>query len=257
MRIEKGLLIRVHPGVYRAGHAAPSTESTYMAAVLACGPGAALIERAAGHLLGLLRGRVPGPEVAARTERRVGGVRTRRSTLDRRDRTVWRGIPVTTVARTLVDLAAVLDEEALARATHEAGVRYRTTPRQVNKALARRRRAPGSSKLHAVMSGDAKATLSALEREFLKLLRAEGLPLPEVNRAADGRRVDCRWPEHKLTVELDSYRFHNSRHSWELDREREREARDREDAHRRYSWADVQDPGPTARELRRLLGLLA
>ena len=72
-------------------------------------------------------------------------------------------------------------------------------------------------------------TLSVMEAHFLTLLRESNLALPETNRRAGGRRVDCRWPELRLTVELDSYRFHRSRHSWEQDRRREREARARGD----------------------------
>jgi hypothetical protein len=60
--------------------------------------------------------------------------------------------------------------------------------------------------------------LSKLERAFLALLQAHSLPLPQTNKPAGSHRVDCRWPEHRLTVELDSFRFHNSRHSWEADR---------------------------------------
>ena len=78
-------------------------------------------------------------------------------------------------------------------------------------------------------------TLTKLEARFLELLRNADLPLPVTNRPAGGRRVDCRWPEQRLTVELDGYRFHNSRHSWEQDRHREREARARGDDFRRYT----------------------
>jgi hypothetical protein len=67
------------------------------------------------------------------------------------------------------------------------------------------------------------------------------MPLPRTNRPAGGHHVDCRWRERRLTVELDSDRFHNSRHSWELDRRREREACARGDEFRRYTWADVVD----------------
>jgi very-short-patch-repair endonuclease len=69
-----------------------------------------------------------------------------------------------------------------------------------------------------------------------------------------GHRVDCRWPEHRLTVELDSYRYHHSRHAWEQDRQREREARARGDQLRRYTWRDVaEDPEPMLAGLRSLL----
>lgn len=123
-RISRGALLREHPGVYRVGHRAPSIEARYLAAVLACGEGALLSRRAAGHLLGLLTGKPPPPEVTTLTERRVPGVRTRRSRrIDGRDATLVRGIPVTTVPRTLVDLAATLSLDELARACDEAGVR--------------------------------------------------------------------------------------------------------------------------------------
>ncbi len=137
----------------------------------------------------------------------------------------WRAIPVTTVARTLVDLAAVLAPDILARACHEAGVRHGTTPAHVEAVLAHWSRAPGAGKLRGVMRGDVRVTLSKLEERFLARLREEGLALPRTNRPAGGRRVDCRWPGLALTVELDSYRYHNSRHAWEQDRRREREAR--------------------------------
>jgi very-short-patch-repair endonuclease len=163
-----------------------------------------------------------------------------------------RRIPVTTVAQTVVDLAARLSPDALARACHEAGVLYKLTPRQVKAVMPPR--APGGPKLRAVMSGDTKVSLSRLEAAFIALLRAEGLPLPQTNRPAGGRRVDCRWPEHRLTVELDSYRYHNSRHAWEQERRREREARAREDELLRYTWADVlEDQRAMLAELRALL----
>ena len=87
--------------------------------------------------------------------------------------------------------------------------------------------------------GTSRWPLSPLERRFAGLLREAKLPLPEMNKPKGSHRVDCRWPEHRLTVELDSYRFHNSRRSWERDRHREREARARGDDFRRYTYDDV------------------
>jgi hypothetical protein len=81
-----------------------------------------------------------------------------------------------------------------------------------------------------------------------------GLPLPKTNKRAHGRRVDCRWPEHRLTVELDSYRYHHSRYAWEQDRRREREARARGDEFRRYTYGDVfEGPSLMLAELHALL----
>jgi len=107
--------------------------------------------------------------------------------------------------------------------------------------LARRPNSPGAAKLKRVLLGDTRLTLSDLEDAFLALLRQHGLPLPITNRVASGRYVDCRWPEHRLTVELDSYTYHSTRHAWERDRRREREAYARGDEFRRYTRDDVYE----------------
>jgi hypothetical protein len=122
----------------------------------------------------------------------------------------------------LVDLAAVLLLDDLARACHEAGVRYRTTPRQVDAVLARHPRGMrGAGNLRRVLHGDAPVVLSELERLFL---------------------------------ELQSFRFHNSRRSWDQDHRRPRVARRRGDRFRSYTWTDVvEDPRDMLRELRELL----
>ena len=254
-RLEKGALLRAHPGVYRVGHDAPSVRARYLAAVRACGGGALLSGPAAGHLLGLLPGGPPSPQVTAPRRRRIDGVRTVRArSVNRRDAMTWRGIPVTTVARTIVDLAVVVDFDRLARVCHEAGVRHRTTPAEVEAVLARRPTSPGAGKLRRILRGDVRVTVSALEARFLERLSGAGLSLPETNRPAGGRRVDCRWPDHRLTVELDSYRFHHSRYAWEQDRRREREAHARGDEFRRYTWGDVfERPALMLAELRDLL----
>jgi very-short-patch-repair endonuclease len=192
------------------------------------------------------------PEVTAPRRRTVDGVATRRSQTI--EATTWHNIPVTTPARTLVDLAASLTAAELARAMHEAGIRHGTTPEQVEAVLSRHANAPGAAALRAVLRGDVHVTLSKLENAFLELLRNAGLPLPVTNRRAGGSFVDCRWPEHKLTVELDSYRYHSSRHAWEHDRRRERQAYARGDEFRRYTWGDVvESPKPALRELRAVL----
>jgi hypothetical protein len=82
-------------------------------------------------------------------------------------------------------------------------------------------------------------SLSKLERAFLDLLDQAGLPPPITNKPAGTKRVDCRWPDRHLTVELDSYRYHNTRHAWEQDRRREREAYARNEDFRRYTFGDV------------------
>jgi hypothetical protein len=198
------------------------------------------------------------PEVLTITQRRVAGVITHRTRHpEHRDRTVYRGIPATTIPRTLVDLAAILGEDDLARAVHEARVR-RVKPGAVEAVLARRHSWPGARNLRRILWGEIPVSLSRLESVFIAAVRRARLPLPETNRPAGGFGVDCRWPEHGLTVELDSYRYHDTHHAWERDRQREREARARGDEFRRYTWLDVSaQPEPMLADLRSLLGVEA
>ncbi len=226
-----------------------------MAAVKAGGPSTFISGRAAAHALELVRGKVPAAEVVCPRELRIDGLRsTRCSNLSRQDTTTWKGIPITSPPRTLVDLAAFMGANQLAQACHEAGVKYGAAPRQVEEVLKRKPNARGAAKLRAIIAGDTKVALSKLERRFLQLLREWGLPLPVTNKPAGSRRVDCRWPEQRLTVELNSYWFHKSRLAWERDYQREREARDRGDRFRRFTWADVfETPAHMRRQLTKLL----
>ncbi len=256
VRVRRRYLIRQHRGIYRVGHAAPNIEADYLAAVWACGDEARLSGFAAAYEYRLIRGTPPTPEVSAPTKRTIEGVITHhRRRTDLGPIVVVRGIPVTTVAQVIVDIASRLSDERLAQVLHEAGVRYETKPSSIEQVLARQPNASGSRRLRMIMRDDAAATLSALERAFPRLLGAEGLDLPdEMNRPAGGHYVDCRWIEKRLTVELDGYRFHNSRHSWAKDRQREREAYARGDQFRRYTHDDVYaDPRPMLAELHSLL----
>jgi very-short-patch-repair endonuclease len=108
--------------------------------------------------------------------------------------------------------------------------------------------------LRTVLNGEARVTLSGLELRFLHVLRKAGLPLPQTNVRAGRRIVDCRWPDLRLTVELDSYRYHGSRHAWEMDRRRDREAYARGDQLRRYTHDEVFNRSEVViQELRPLL----
>lgn len=137
-RLSIDALFTEHRGVYRVGHRAPSVEARYLAAVRACGDGAVLSGEAAGHVWGIVKGQAPPPEVTAPTYRRVKGIQVRRAN---RKATRCRGIPITGVPQTLVDLAATLPLDDLC---HEAGVKHRTTPAQVKALL--RRQASGSGR---------------------------------------------------------------------------------------------------------------
>lgn len=256
-QLRQGSLFRVHRGVYSVGYRTVSLEARYLAAVKAVGNEAVLAGRAAAELFGLLRGGRPVPEVITKGQRRPHGVVVHRASWIRpAEATRWRSIPITTVQRTLVDLAAVIEEAALARAVHEAQVRHQTTPDKIEQVLGRRHNWPGARKLKRVIWGEVPVSLSKLESGFVDRVRRAGLPPPETNRLVGGRYVDCRWPEHHLTAELDSYHYHQSRHAWEQDREREREARARGDEFRRYTWRDVaEEPEQMLADLRQLLDL--
>jgi hypothetical protein len=242
-RLARGTLIFEFDGVYRVGHAAPSVEASFIAAVKACGEGSLLRKHAAAYHWRLVKKPPREPEVLTPTERRVKGIKTKRARagIDDRDRRKWRGIPVTSIPRTLVDLAADSSVEELARIFHEAVVRYGTKPEHVEQVLERRPHSKGAKRLRAAMYGDQAVTLSRLEKAFLELLRAANLPLPKTNKRKDGHYVDCRWPEYHLTIELDSYTYHATRYAWERDLDREREARRRKDRFHRFTWEDISE----------------
>jgi hypothetical protein len=153
------------------------------------------------------------------------------------------GVPATSVAQTVVDLAARLPMDRLAELCHEAHIRHRLAPASVGAVLRRRPRTPGVARLRAIFHGDHPLTLSKMERGFVAWLRRNRFPPAQTNRHEAEGYVDCRWPEHRVTVELDSYRFHATRHAWTQDLRRARIARRRGDEHRRYTWADVFEDG--------------
>jgi hypothetical protein len=151
-RVRRGSLIPEYRGIYRVGHKAPSDESRYLAAVRAGGPAALLSGLPAAYLLGLLKGPAPRPEISVPTNRRVPGVRSRR-VRELGVAIVCRGVPVTSVPQTLVDIASALDQRALARACHEAGVRYRITPADVGSLLERTPNTSGAGQLRRILEG--------------------------------------------------------------------------------------------------------
>lgn len=235
--LAKGLLHRVHPGVYRLGHRAPSREASCLAAVLAAGDGAALCGFAAAHHYGALR-RPPAVEITAPVDLRLRGVITRRlAPLGPGELRVHEGVPVTSPARTMVDLAARADLETLTEISHTLGVKHGLAAQDVFAAMARRGRVNGAPLLRAIYEGDAEVLLSRLERRFAALLRDAGLSLPATNRKEGTFYVDCRWSA--LTVELLGYRYHASRAAWTKDQRRAREAYARGDEFRAYTWDDV------------------
>jgi hypothetical protein len=209
--VAAGRLLRLHRGVYAVGHRAPRQEATWLAAVFACGDGAVLSHRSAADLwFGTSWATV---EVTVASHRRVAGVTTHQGRLSTRDRAWRRGIPVTSAARTIVDIACDLDDHEFERVVREAQFRNLFHVRAVRDALTRRR-----SRVLRELLDDLNPTQSALEDAFLRLCRRFGLPRPESQVRTGRTRPDFVWPEARLVVDVDSWSGHGtpwaSRHRW-------------------------------------------
>jgi very-short-patch-repair endonuclease len=222
-RVARGHLRRVHRGVYVVGPLeAPLTAAT--AALLACGEGAVLSGRTAAGLWGLLA-RADGPiEVLARRAATRPGLEVRStSSLDARDTTRRQGLPVTTPARTLLDVATRLTAAQLDRAIEQAQVLHGVTERALAELLVRHRGHRGASRLRATLprQREPDLTRSEAERRLLEIVRTAGLPAPAANVRVEGIEVDALWRSQRLVVEVDGYAFHRTRQAFERDRRRD------------------------------------
>ena len=185
-----------------------------MAAVLACGPDAALSHRSAAALWRILPRWYAPTEVTTPTKRAHPGIHVHRSR--HVDATTHYGIPVTTPARTLVDLADVLNPKQLTRALNEAQVLRLITPAELTTLLTRY---PG--RRTSQLTPERGATRSTLEDDFVRFLKRHRLPIPELNQTIAGHEVDAVYREQKLVIELDSRQFHTTPHAFENDRDRD------------------------------------
>ena len=219
-------LHRVFRGVYCVGHAKLTREGRLMAGVLACGPNAVLSHWSAAALWGLLQtnravidvvvaGHRTGPKLVR--PHRVRG-------LDPRDRTIRDGIPITTVPRTLLDLATVANERQLRRAVNEA-VRARWLyATAIEDILHRHKGRQGIKRLRAAtaaLNPGTHRTRSDLEDAFLTLCRKHRLPTPDSNTEVEGFEVDIHFPGTNLIVELDSYEYHRTPEEFDSDRRKD------------------------------------
>jgi very-short-patch-repair endonuclease len=216
IRVRSGRLHRIHRGVYAVGHEALTLRARLRAAVMACGDGAVLSHASAGALWGILPEeavRVPEVTVVAST-RRHDGIRTHRvRQLDPRDITRRHAIPITTTARTLLDLADCFTSRALRRAVRQAQAEQRVNVRQIADVLTRAQGRRGTPKLAAIIAGGPAPTRSEAEDIVLDLIVSSGLRHPDVNQrhVVGGRTLypDMRWPEQRLIVEVDSAKWHD------------------------------------------------
>jgi very-short-patch-repair endonuclease len=221
-RVKDGRLWRVHQGVYAIGRPTLTLHGRFIAAVLSCGPGAALSHIAAGVLLDLLEERGPRIDVTVPRggqRRRRGALIIHRAALPDADVTTKHGIPVTTLARTLVDLADVLPRRRLERVLDEAAY-LRLDVTDLQPRPGRRGSGTLAEALRRHDAGNTR-TRSDLEERMLGLLHRFRLPAPEVNSSVEGYTVDFLWREQGLIVETDGWAAHGTRSAFERDRRRD------------------------------------
>lgn len=227
-RVKAGRLHRIHRGVYAVGHPRLTLHGRYVAAVLAAGRHAVLSHASALALYDL-RPRRAGPidvTVPARGRRAtLAGVRLHCvRALPAGDRTARHGIPVTTVARALLDYAEQAGRQEL-RLAIEAAERHELVDLgDLHAVIARGNGRRGASVLAnalEALNGEAPDTRSELERTMLAFVREHGLPEPQTNVLVAGELVDCYWPGARLIVEVDSWLFHKTRNDFENDRRRD------------------------------------
>jgi hypothetical protein len=228
LRLRAGRLHPLHRDAYAVGHRVVTKRGKWLAAVLAMGPGAMLSHESAAALWALAGDR---PEVHVTAPRgrqcRPGrsGIRLHRCKFHLDERVVHEGIPVTTVARTLFDLAERSQPHQLKSAWDEADrlhlLRLREVALVYERGYGRRRARKQIKTLLDAEQRYVEATASPLEDRFAAFCTAYQLPPPQTNVLVDGDEVDALWPAARLIVELDSWEFHAHRKAFETDRDRD------------------------------------
>jgi very-short-patch-repair endonuclease len=225
-RVRAGWLRTLYRGVYAVGPV-QSEEAPYLAAVLACGDNAVLGFGQAGYLWRMIRDKPRDPiDVLVPLPRcpHHPGIRVHRvQPLPPDEVTRLRKIPVTTPARTLLDLATVLTLRELEQALALAERKHAGTQRRLLALLARYPVRAGTPKLRRLLGGSRSPALTRSEAEerFLELVRRAGLPGPETNVRLHGYELDFLWREERLAVEVDGFAFHGDRSAFEADRRRD------------------------------------
>jgi very-short-patch-repair endonuclease/predicted transcriptional regulator of viral defense system len=221
-RVRDGRLLGMHRGVYAVGHKRLRREGFWLAAVLAGGAQAALSHRSAAALHGIRDASGASVDVTVPASRRAqAGIRFHRAMLTPEDLAVVEGIPTTTVARTLVDLASVVPTDHLAKAIDTAERLRLLDLTGIEETLdrTRGRKGPGHAALRrALAEHRTTLTRSDLEDRFLRLVTTSGLPLPQTNVQIQGFEVDAFWPKRRLVVELDGWAYHRTAKAFQRDR---------------------------------------
>ncbi len=226
-RVRMGWLHRIHRGVFAVGHPPLMREARWMAAVLACGEGAGLSHVCATALWEIRP--YNGAWIDVTTPSRAGRAGRERIRLHRSsiftadDVTTHRGVPVTTVARTLLDVATTLSDPALARTVEQTEIRRLFDLKAIEGTLARHPNHPGRARLTRALDlyRDDELTRSDLEAIFLALCEDHAIPRPLVNHIVEDKEVDFVWPDQGLVVETDGRGTHLTRAAFERDRARD------------------------------------
>jgi hypothetical protein len=226
-RCRIGWLHRIHRGVFAVGHPPLTREARWMGAALACGDGAGLSHACATALWEIRP--YTGVWIDVTVPARSGRVSRDRIRLHRSsifnadDVTTHRGIPVTTIARTLLDVAATLREPSLARTIEQTEIRRLFDLAAVEQTIARHPHHRGVTRLRRALDlyRDDELTRSDLEPIFLALCDAHDLPRPLVNHIVEGKEVDFFWPDQRLIVETDGRATHFTIAAYEGDRARD------------------------------------
>ena len=220
--------------MYAVGHLGLGQEARWLAAVLACGDGAVLSHRSAATFWGIRLGELFRPEVTNAEIRRSAGVTATASDLAAADRTIHRGIPVTSPSRTLVDLAHVVDRDELTRALREAMFRRLYDPEAIRDALTRR-----SSRALKDLLTEATVTQSMMEDRFLTICRRQRLPMPHTQHRIGAKRYDFAWPQQRVVVETDSWVAHANQVAVQADRAASNALQLAGWLVLRFTWADL------------------
>jgi hypothetical protein len=247
-------LHRVHPGVYSLGHRVLGIEGRLFAALLYGGAGSALSHTTAAWWWGVIAAEPKRIHVSAATVRRslprLCAHRPRELVA-----AVHRGLPVTTLERTLVDLGALVTADVLRRALAEADYLRLLDPAEALRHTRRGRK--GSAALRRALAEhfpELARTLSVLEERFLTLCDRAGLPMPDVNATVAGLMVDALWENARVIVELDGRAAHGTPASIERDRQRELALRGAGYTVLRYTWQQVtREPAAVVGDLRAAL----
>ena len=240
-----GRLHLLYRGVYAVGHRNLSQRGRWMAATLATG--GVLSHRSAAALWGIRpsQGRIEVTTPRTRTTR--PGLLLHRAVLADDEITLRDGIHTTTPARTLLDLAAVLDRTALQRAINEAEVLRLEGPFKLAQRHPTKR---GIAALRTL--APPSHTKRELEARFVLFLNDRRFPRPQTNVLIEDHEVDAVWPDKRLIVELDSYTFHATRQAFEDDRRKDRRLIAAGWTVVRVTWRDLDDPDALERQLRAL-----